>query len=84
MVSLGVKPGAAGWKAQTNPLNYGSTQYSETFVSMQKLSWNVKHTDNGIARVNEPLIDRKLNWGYRIGRQEFCHLQTPDMNRSYT
>ena len=25
MVCLGFKPGAAGWKAQTNPLNYGGT-----------------------------------------------------------
>ena len=23
MVCLGLEPGAAGWKAQTNPLNYG-------------------------------------------------------------
>ena len=26
MVCLGFKPEAAGWKAQTNPLSYGSTQ----------------------------------------------------------
>ena len=25
MVCLGFEPGAAGWKAQTNPLSYGST-----------------------------------------------------------
>ena len=25
MVCLGVKPGVAGWKAQTNPLSYGGT-----------------------------------------------------------
>ena len=25
MVCLGLKPGAAGWKAQMNPLTYGST-----------------------------------------------------------
>ena len=25
MVCLGLKPGAAGWKAQTNPLSYGGT-----------------------------------------------------------
>ena len=23
MVSLGIEPGAAGWKAQTNPLSFG-------------------------------------------------------------
>ena len=25
MACLGVEPGAAGWKAQTNPLSYGGT-----------------------------------------------------------
>ena len=25
MVYLGLEPGAAGWKAQTNPLSYGGT-----------------------------------------------------------
>ena len=25
MVCLGFEPGAAGWKAQTNPLSYGGT-----------------------------------------------------------
>ena len=25
MVCLGLEPGAAGWKVQTNPLSYGST-----------------------------------------------------------
>ena len=25
MVCLGLEPGAAGWKAQTNPLSYGCT-----------------------------------------------------------
>ena len=28
IVSLGFKPGAAGWKAQMNPLSYGGTHYS--------------------------------------------------------
>ena len=28
MVCLRLEPGAAGWKAQTNPLSYGSTHYS--------------------------------------------------------
>ena len=26
MVSLGLEPGAAKWKAKTNPLSYGDTQ----------------------------------------------------------
>ena len=28
MLCLGLKPGAAGWKAQTNPLSYGGTPFS--------------------------------------------------------
>ena len=27
MACLGVEPGAAGWKAQTNPLSYGGTPW---------------------------------------------------------
>ena len=27
MVCLGLEPGAAGWKAQTNPLSYGGTPW---------------------------------------------------------
>ena len=33
MVCLGLKPGAAGWKARTNPLSYGSTHLSKYLVS---------------------------------------------------
>ena len=29
MVCLGLEPGAAGWKAQTNPLSYGGTPLSK-------------------------------------------------------
>ena len=32
MICLGLKPEAAGWKAQTNPLSYGGTQ---TFVLLK-------------------------------------------------
>ena len=27
MMCLGLEPGAAGWKAQTNPLSYGGTRF---------------------------------------------------------
>ena len=30
MVCLGFEPGAAGWKAQTNPLSYGGTPTTTT------------------------------------------------------
>ena len=29
MVCLGLEPGAAGWKAQTNPLSYSGTPLSD-------------------------------------------------------
>ena len=32
MVSLGLKPGAAGWKAKSNPLSYGGTPFNFVFV----------------------------------------------------
>ena len=31
MVSLGLEPGVAGWKAQTNSLSYSGTQKSMLF-----------------------------------------------------
>ena len=34
---LGLEPGAAGWKAQTNPLSYGGTPGSEPFNSLFQL-----------------------------------------------
>ena len=36
MVCLGLEPGAAGWKAQTNPLSYGGTpQMTFSFIPFQ-------------------------------------------------
>ena len=35
MVCLGLEPGAAGWKAQTNPLSYGGTPKSLDSLSLQ-------------------------------------------------
>ena len=44
MVCLGLEPGAAGWKAQMNPLGYGVVIYNRrafqrllTLVSVQKV-----------------------------------------------
>ena len=33
MVCSGVEPGVAGWKAQTNPLSYGSTPRQNSFTA---------------------------------------------------
>ena len=32
MVCLGLKPGAAGWKVQTNPLSYSGTPMCEELL----------------------------------------------------
>ena len=32
MVCLGLEPGAAGWKVQTNPLSYGGNPYLYTYL----------------------------------------------------
>ena len=37
MVCLGIEPGAAGWKAQTNPLSYG---YGCSFYFKSAISQN--------------------------------------------
>ena len=36
MACLGVEPGAAGWKGQTNPLSYGGNIYYFT-VTLKKI-----------------------------------------------
>ena len=42
MVCLGLEPGAAGWKAQTNPLSYGGTSF---FLSTRKQASNETRKD---------------------------------------
>ena len=38
MVCLGLEPGVAVWKAQTNPLNYGGTQIKMSSFGEKKFS----------------------------------------------
>ena len=35
MVCLGLKPRAAGWKAETNPLSYGGTPQEHNFEALR-------------------------------------------------
>ena len=49
MVCLGLEPGTAGWKAQTNPLSYGGTP--PTVVS-----WAIKRRNNSVYQ-NDILND---------------------------
>ena len=39
MECLGVEPGAAWWKAQTNPLSYGGTQKPKNLFTQVGLKW---------------------------------------------
>ena len=41
MVCLGFEPGAAGWKAQTNPLSYGGTPQLTCLVKSKPLKQKV-------------------------------------------
>ena len=36
MVCMGFEPGAAGWKAQTNPLSYGGTPHNTLYMVIEK------------------------------------------------
>ena len=41
MVCLGLEPGAAGWKAQTNPLSYGGTPSFKCLKTIFKAMCNL-------------------------------------------
>ena len=43
MVCLGLEPGAAGWKAQTNPLSYGGTP---NYLSLKLKNYSIICKDN--------------------------------------
>ena len=38
MVCLGFEPGAAGWKAETNPLIYSGTPINLRMTNLQKIN----------------------------------------------
>ena len=43
MVCLGLKPGAEGWKAQTNPLSWGGTPNNSVFFK------RTRHVTNAVG-----------------------------------
>ena len=43
MVCLGLEPGAARWKAQTNPLSYGGTPIFNLWPAAVQLQLDVIH-----------------------------------------
>ena len=55
MVCLGFKLGAAGWKAQMNPLSYGCTPFILFFIChiwLQFLYPIIVHLDHVIERIS--------------------------------
>ena len=54
MVCLGLEPEAAGWKAQTNPLSYGGTQWLKIFLisANRRLLFYVQKASTLITRPN--------------------------------
>ena len=46
MVCLGIEPGAAGWKARTNPLSYGGTHSVTRLGDLLSLGKLFKATKN--------------------------------------
>ena len=52
MVCLGFEPGAAGWKARTNPLSYGGTPRIRCLLKKKRstFSWDLNSLRHGAAR----------------------------------
>ena len=42
MACLGFEPGAAGWKAQTDPLSYGGAPTSPLFCATYRMDLNFR------------------------------------------
>ena len=43
MVYLGLEPGVAGWKSQTNPLSYGSTPWERILIVLRSIQLKIWH-----------------------------------------
>ena len=52
MACLGVEPGAAGWKAQTNPLSYGGTPQKHKLLQFLSSNHSTKMKDvHGYSKI---------------------------------
>ena len=64
MVYLGLEPGAAGWKTQTNPLSYGGTPFNSFYSNM-----TVIHIPNQTKKKElflHKLMENPENTHYRL------------------
>ena len=81
MVYLGFEPGAAGWKAQTDPLSYGGAPTSPLFCATYRMDLNFRR------RRSETKLKWKENYFWLInlvalmqGNDKFSH---PDENELF-
>ena len=63
---MGLEPGAAGWKAPTNPLSYGGTPI-ETSIIMRicpknQTHWVVQHHKIFITNKKHKYIQCRVGW----------------------
>ena len=56
MVCLGIEPGAAGWKARTNPLSYGGTPHV-FYECSQEVYWLSLFAQDGQEEVQRKVDD---------------------------
>ena len=66
MVCLGLKPGAAGWQAQTNPLSYGGTLFLKDVCMIFLTFWNYSRAGSAFSlyqrTLGKPFWIRKLRF----------------------
>ena len=69
MVCLGFEPGAAGWKARTNPLSYGGTPLIDSLASASASTDANADFQTGFDAIKF-LLTLKCD--------KFCHYPNPD------
>ena len=77
MACLGVEPGAAEWKAQTNPLSYGGTPNLWIFASQ---TGGQLYSDTFNYKVGVLEFSGKSLWQYRLYflTKNCCHLTSAE------
>ena len=69
MVCLGLKPGAAGWQVQTNPLSYGGTPLYDFLGSKYSDDILLKTVSKSALKVSQ-FTSPGLHYRYQISRSQ--------------